>query len=314
MMGQVSWIAVDWGTSRLRVWAMSSLGQVLDNTESDQGAGSLQSSEFEPALLALIDPWLCGEASMPVLICGMAGSRQGWLEAPYISLPAKLSDVACRAVSVQTGDERLSVSILPGLCQRDPSSPDVIRGEETQLLGLANAMPNFSGQVCLPGTHSKWVELDQGKILSSKTYMTGELYKLLSTQSILRHSVGGSTSWSETGFAEGVRKGSFDNHSFAADLFPIRAHGLLFGADADRAAAYLSGLVIGTEISAELGTNPLGKTIIIGAQKLADHYRTAFGIVGADAELIDAGELTLLGLSTAHKLTEQTCDKLRDPV
>lgn len=309
-----TWVAVDWGTSRLRAWAMSPLGDVLAGDASDQGAGSLNSEEFEDALLSLIAPWLDNNTCTPVLVCGMAGSRQGWAEAPYVSLPADLSEVAQQAVSVTTRNGLISVSILPGLCQRDASSPDVIRGEETQLLGLANAMPAFSGRVCLPGTHSKWVELTGTRIASSRTYMTGELFKLLSTQSILRHSLDGNEAWDEAGFVDGVRKAVSRKGAITPDIFAIRAHGLLFGADPDRASAYLSGLIIGGEIAAETASDPGGKTVIIGARKLAQHYQTAFGVIGQEAELIDAGDLTLLGLSSAREMIGKSDQTVKDAV
>ncbi len=308
------WIAVDWGTSRLRVWAMSLLGDVLASESSDQGAGSLKPEEFEAALIALIGPWLDANTCTPVLVCGMAGSRQGWAEAPYVSLPADLADVACGAVSVKTADRRISVSILPGVCQRDASSPDVIRGEETQLLGLVNALPAFSGCVCLPGTHSKWVQLNGNRVMSSRTYMTGELFKLLGTRSILRHSIDGAAMWDEAGFVDGVRRAVSRNGVITSDIFAIRAHGLLFGPNPDRASAYLSGLIIGGEIVSETRPDPTGKTIIIGARKLAQHYQTAFEIIGMEAEQVDAGDLTLLGLSSAREMIGKTGQTIKDAV
>jgi len=174
------WIAVDWGTSNLRVWAMRASGPVAD-ARSDQGMGTLEPEAFEPALLDLIEPWL-GAAPMPVIACGMVGAKQGWAEAPYAAVPCPPVSLATVTPNVQ--DRRLVVHILPGLSQASPA--DVMRGEETQIAGYLADVPEFDGILCMPGTHTKWVQVSAGEVVSFRTFMTGEMFALLSTGSVLR--------------------------------------------------------------------------------------------------------------------------------
>ena len=168
------WIAVDWGTTHLRAWAIRNGDPVAEAT-SDSGMGQLNRTDFEPALLDLIEPWL-GQDRMTIVACGMVGSRQGWAEAPYAKVPVQ--PASDRLIRPETRDQRLSVHILPGLRQDDPA--DVMRGEETQIAGYLAGNPGFDGVVCLPGTHTKWVQVSAGEVVSFRTFMTGELFSLLS--------------------------------------------------------------------------------------------------------------------------------------
>ena len=189
------WVAVDWGTSTLRAWAMRGAEMVAE-ARSDSGMNSLDKSQFEAALLKLVDPWLGGRP-MPVVACGMAGARQGWTEVPYRTVPCMPLG---GGVAVPTSDTRLSVTILPGLKQDNPA--DVMRGEETQVAGYLSGRPGFDGVLCLPGTHSKWVEISAGEVVSFRTFMTGELFDLVSRHSVLRHSTG--AGWDAAVFAEAL--------------------------------------------------------------------------------------------------------------
>ena len=156
------WIAADWGSTSLRVWAIASDGTVIDHAASDKGMGQITKSDYEPALLELVGSWLEGLAGpVPVIICGMAGARQGWKEAAYRRVPC--APVAGDALTeVETSDPRLSVRIVPGLSQSHPQ--DVIRGEETQLAGFLGETGLDDAVICLPGTHSKWVSLEGGDV------------------------------------------------------------------------------------------------------------------------------------------------------
>ena len=179
----IIWIAVDWGTSNLRAWAMGAEGPLAEAV-SDDGMGKLQPADFEPALLRLISPWLTAPRT-PVLACGMVGARQGWREAPYRAVPCAPVDAA-GVLHVPT-DPRLTFHIAPGLSQDRPA--DVMRGEETQVAGVLALHKGFDGVICHPGTHSKWVHVSAGEVVSFQTFMTGEIFALLSTQSVLRHSM-----------------------------------------------------------------------------------------------------------------------------
>ena len=238
------WIAIDWGTTNLRAWAMGAEG-VLAEASSDDGMGSLTRDGFEPALLRLIAPWLSG-APVPVLACGMVGSRQGWHEAPYRAVPCAPLQAGA-LVSVPVKDPRITVQIAPGLKQMKPA--DVMRGEETQIAGALALYPGFDGAMCLPGTHSKWAQISAGEVVSFQTYLSGEMFALLSSQSVLRHGMAGD-GWDDAAFDAGVTEGMTRPERLAANLFRLRAEGLIADLGADAARARLSGLLIGAELSA----------------------------------------------------------------
>lgn len=285
------WIAVDWGSSNLRAWAMGPEG-VLAEASSTAGMTGLQPNQFEPALLALISPWLADTVT-PVVICGMAGARQGWVEAPYRHVPCKPADPAVM-LQVQALDPRLQVSIAPGLSQGKPA--DVMRGEETQIAGALALFPNFDGVICLPGTHSKWAHVSAGEVVSFQTFMTGELFALLSQQSVLRHSVA-SDDWDDDAFEEGLSETLSRPERLAAKLFSLRAEGLLAGLAAASAKARLSGLLIGAELAA---AKPywLGQDVaLIGAPALSQNYAKALALQGIEARLLSGRDCTLAGLA-----------------
>ncbi len=289
-----TWIAVDWGTSNLRAWAMGD-GAILAHGESDKGMGKLAPDQFEAALLALITPWL-GQTRTLVLACGMVGARQGWSEAKYRAVPCTPTDPA-GLTAVATTDPRLDVRIAPGLAQAKPA--DVMRGEETQLAGALALHPDFDGVFCLPGTHSKWAQVSAGEVISFQTYMTGELFALLSTQSVLRHSLT-TEGYDDASFDEGLSEALSRPERIAARLFSLRAEGLLHGLTAPQARSRLSGLLIGIELA---GAKPywLGQQVkLIGAETLAASYARALGHQGVTSDRLDATACTLAGLSRLY--------------
>lgn len=287
------WIAIDWGTTNLRAWAMGADG-VLATASSEDGMGRLTRTEFEPALLRLIGPWLCGPA-VPVLACGMVGSRQGWFEAPYRAVPCKPL-LPGALVSVPVMDPRLTVQIAPGLKQVKPA--DVMRGEETQIAGALALYPGFDGTICLPGTHSKWVQISAGEVVSFQTFLTGEMFALLSQQSVLRHGMAGE-GWDEAAFDTGVAEGMARPERMAASLFRLRAEGLIADLGPVAARARLSGLLIGAELAAAkaywLGT----RVTLVGSSTLTGLYRRALGAQGLAPEVLNAKDCTIAGLALA---------------
>lgn len=295
------WIAVDWGTTNLRAFAMKN-GAMSAETVSDDGMGKLTRDQFEPALIRLIAPWLSPNHKMatrktPVIACGMVGSRQGWFEAPYRTTPCIALDPAA-LVAVPTIDPRISVAIVPGLRQNKPA--DVMRGEETQIAGALALNPGFDGVFCLPGTHSKWVHVSAGEVVSFQTFMTGEMFALLSTQSVLRHGMEGG-GWDEPAFDQGLSDALSRPEKIAASLFSLRAEGLLIGLAPAAARARLSGLLIGIELAA---AKPywLGQPIaIIGADALSATYARALAAQGNTPHIIPAADTVLAGLSLAQK-------------
>src|SRR5690606_3566890 len=172
--GAHQWVAVDWGTSNVRAWGIGAGGEIVWSRSSDRGMGRLSAADY-PAVLTELLAAAATERPAPVevLICGMAGARQGWREAPYLEAPAALDRLLLSAVRPETDGTPFDVRILPGSCQKTPGGEDVMRGEETQLLGLLALRPEFSGTVCMPGTHSKWVQLEGGRVVGFATAMTG---------------------------------------------------------------------------------------------------------------------------------------------
>ena len=290
------WIAADWGTSNLRVWAMSEAGAILTARSSDKGMGQLAPDQFEAALLDLVDGLLPEGRTTSIVASGMVGARQGWIEAPYAAVPSK--PLSGNTVAAPTKDPRLSVHILPGMSQASPA--DVMRGEETQIAGYVAGDPQFDGVICLPGTHTKWAHISAEEVVSFRSFMTGELFALLSKQSVLRHSVGGSD-WDQAAFEEAAAAAMSRPQTVAADLFTLRAESLLSGLSAGAARARLSGLLMGLELA---GARPywLGQRIVlIGDAALSALYAQLLQAQGAVAEIADATEMTLKGLAAARQ-------------
>ena len=291
------WIALDWGTSNLRGWAMRG-GEVLATANSTAGMGTLTRAGYADALATLIDGWHVAPGT-PVVACGMVGSRQGWCEAPYRAVP-------CTPLNSQmtpVNDTALDVHIIPGLRQVTPA--DVMRGEETQIAGFLALNDGWDGVICLPGTHTKWVQVSAGEVISFQTYMTGEMFALLSQASVLRHSVQ-SDGWDSQAFDNAVEEALTKPEKLAARLFSIRASDLLENTPPDTSRARLSGLLIGAELAASkpywLGTN----IAILGAAETARHYGRALQTQGAAATIADAARMTLAGLTAAYRQMKDT--------
>jgi 2-dehydro-3-deoxygalactonokinase len=294
---RADWIAVDWGTSSLRAWAMTG-DAVLEARQSDDGMGRLGPGLFEPALKQLIDDWL-GDQPLPVLACGMVGARQGWSEAAYRPVPC--APLGAPFHHIHPDDRRFTVHIIPGLSQLDPA--DVMRGEETQIAGFLSSEPDFEGVLALPGTHNKWVTLRGGRVTGFRTVMTGEVFALLSGQSVLRHGMG--QGWCDTAYADGVTAAIGRPADLPLALFALRAEGLLKGLSPDAARARLSGLLIGAELAA---TRPMWQDepiALLGAGRLSQLYATALDLVGAKARVTDGAALTLAGLTRAFRLLQE---------
>lgn len=293
------WIAVDWGTSHLRAWRMRGTTPVAE-AASDAGMGTLTRDGFEPALLELVEPWLDGETDL--VACGMVGSRQGWAEAPYATVPCRpLGATPARAPAT---DARLRVHLIPGLKQLNPA--DVMRGEETQIAGFMTRNPGWDGVLCLPGTHTKWAHLSAGEIVSFQTFMTGELYLTLARHTVLRHSLAG-TGWEAEAFAAGVSDGMARPERLTARLFGLRAGDLLEDISPDATRARLSGLLIGAELIAAraywLGQN----VALIGAPDVTAPYRAALEAQAVTAQVADGSDMVRAGLAAAYS-------NLKDPV
>ena len=280
---------------------MGESDKVIATLRSDRGMGQLSRDEIEPALLTLISGYLPKDRVTPVFACGVVGAREGWAEAEYEAVPCE-PPTGSATVSAPCRDARISVRIIRGVKQTKPA--DVMRGEETQIAGYLSVKPNFDGVLCLPGTHTKWARISAGEIVSFQTFMTGELFGLITGQSVLRHSIA-ADGWDQDAFASALSDSLSKPESVAARLFTIRADALLSGSSAVTARARASGLLIGMELAA---TRPywLGQDVaIVGAPKLAEAYRSALAQQGIEPQVTDAEAMTLSGLESAHKATKE---------
>ena len=227
----------------------------------------------------------------------MAGARQGWVEAPYLKTPTRLDALHEGAIRIDApGDIR----ILPGIAQARTDRPDVMRGEETQLLGVTEA--DFTGLVCIPGTHSKWISIEAGRIVEFSTYMTGELYSVIAQHSILAHAVEteGPAPMDSRPFREGLSAAMAAPTSLTASLFRLRAAQLLGFEQRADGAARLSGLLIGTELADAMHRHgPLRSVRLIGAGALGRLYEAALAGQGLDVTMVDAEQASRLGLAKA---------------
>jgi len=290
-------VVVDWGTSSFRGWLMSDDGAALAESRGSEGmlhcAGA---AGFAPVLSEHLAR-LGAPDGAPVLICGMAGARQGWAEAPYLKVPTRLDALHEGAIRVDVpGDVR----ILPGIAQAEASRPDVMRGEETQLLGTTEAA--FTGLVCIPGTHSKWVTIEDGCVVEFSTYMTGELFSVIAQHSILVHAVetAGSPPRDDAAFREGLDVATMAPTALTASLFRLRAAQLLGFEQYADGAARLSGLLIGTELADVARRHGSPRSVrLIAAGALGQLYETALAAQGLDVTTVDAEQASRCGLAKA---------------
>lgn len=301
--GHARWVAVDWGTSNLRAWGIGADGEVVFARASGNGMGKLAREAFPAALTELLDGAVeTAGPSLEVVICGMAGARQGWLEAPYVEAPADLGGLAFSAVRPAMPGSRLDPRILPGVCQKRGGAEDVMRGEETQLLGLGALLPGFSGVAILPGTHSKWAAVSGRRLERFATVMTGELFEVLRLHSVLRLSLAGDLDGPErsAGFDAGLEAGFEAPQRLSAMLFKVRAGSLLSGRGPDWCAGFLSGLLIGAEIGGQRDWIGTAEIPLIGSPALGALYARGLALAGARSRIIDAAEATLAGLKAAR--------------
>ncbi|MDO9706712.1 2-dehydro-3-deoxygalactonokinase [Paracraurococcus lichenis] len=270
-------IGIDWGTTAFRAYRLDDRGAVLDSLDRQAGILAIPPGGFPAALGEAIGPWLAAGETR-VLLCGMVGSRQGWQEAPYLPCPAGPAEIA--AAVVPLAFEGAACFLVPGLSARDAGGvPDVMRGEETKLVGLLADLGTAEALACLPGTHSKWARLAAGRVAGFATQFTGETRAVLLQHSILgRLAEPGPVS--EAAFRRGLRR-SREAGGLLHHLFGTRALGLMGDLAATETASYLSGLLIGHEVQAVLAEGaPTGPIHLAGSETLAQAYAMAFNEFG----------------------------------
>jgi 2-dehydro-3-deoxygalactonokinase len=270
-------IGIDWGTTSFRAYRLAPGGAILGRRESEGGILTVPAGGFPAALAAAIGPWLA-EGEALVLLCGMVGSRQGWQEAPYLPCPAGPAGIAAALTPLPFAGARCL--LVPGLSTRDAAGvPDVMRGEETKLIGLLAELGEAPALACLPGTHAKWARLGGGQVQGFSTHMTGEVRAVLLEHSILgRLATPGPLD--EAAFLRGVRRAR-DGGGLLHHLFGTRGLGLMGELSAEATGSYLSGLLIGHEIAAATaGAPPAGPIELAGSATLTRAYALAFGACG----------------------------------
>lgn len=282
-------IGVDWGTSNFRAYLLAGDGTILERRTAASGILRVGGGRFAEVLDAEIGGWV-RRGENRILLSGMIGSRQGWQEAPYVPCPAGIAELAGAVTEVPF--EGAAIRLVPGISSADPDGvPDVIRGEETKIVGLGWA-PGEGALACLPGTHTKWVRVTERKIAGFVTEMTGELFGVLREHSILgrmmqeRTIESGPLDWVafDLGFARSGESGGLLHH-----LFGVRALGLSGRLAETSAASYLSGLLIGHEVRAAMPVAVPGATIVhlIGEPALTRQYARAIAACGGTPRLED---------------------------
>ncbi|MFD6139661.1 2-dehydro-3-deoxygalactonokinase [Promicromonospora sp. NPDC060271] len=282
-------VALDWGTTTFRAWLLDGTGSVLDSVRTADGAltiaersasARVRALAFEDTFRRLCRSWLYEHPGVPVLCAGMAGSNHGWAEAGYVDVPADLGDLAEHLTVVPAGES--VVHLVPGL-RVDRPDPDVLRGEEVQLVGALAEVAEGPATVVLPGTHSKWVRLDGTRVTSFTTAMTGELYGLLMRDSILARLATGDPGTEVTeAFTRGLdAEARGEERGLAALLFTARPLALAGRLDPAEIADYVSGLLVGSEVRHMLRGTPAGVVALCGPPATEHRYRFALERGGA---------------------------------
>lgn len=299
-MAKPAYVAIDWGTTSFRLWLVGDDGSVLGERRSGEGMTTAATAGFASVLASHLDA-VSAPSGLPVIVCGMAGAKQGWVEAGYLDVPSPLSAIPSAAVKVP--DATADIRILPGLARRDAAHPDVMRGEETQLLGAVDGLQG-KALVCMPGTHSKWVEVADGSVTRFSTYMTGELFHAIGKHTILSHSIADAQAFdgTSTAFKDAVTD-AIRNPALATNLlFGVRSGMLLHGLAATDAKARLSGVLIGLEIAGALDEAPPGTPVtLVASGALGALYESALDAAGVEPVIIDADTAVRAGLAVAAR-------------
>jgi 2-dehydro-3-deoxygalactonokinase len=275
-------LAVDWGTSSLRGALLAPDGQVLEERAFARGILTVAPGEFPAVFDSCFGAWMNPETLC--LISGMAGSQQGWLEAPYCPCPAGFDSIAAQLAWVEPG----RIAIVPGLCIEAGGVPDVMRGEETQVFGALQLLGLDNARLVLPGTHSKWVTVNNRRVTDFSTWMTGEFYALLRQHSILARTLPATDPAPDAAaFEQGVAH-ALRSQGLLHTAFSTRTLSLFKRMATDALPSYLSGLVIGEELKSQ--TLQRGDTVVVmGAPALTARYEQALAQLGVTVQRVGDG-------------------------
>jgi 2-dehydro-3-deoxygalactonokinase len=307
-------IGLDWGTSSLRAYLLGPHGELIDRRAEGWGIQHLPEGGYAAAFRGIAGEWLDRWPALPVLAAGMVGSRNGWREVPYVACPADPSSIASGLVAFDSGCG--TIHLVPGLMQGGPL-PDVMRGEEMQIVGALAMQPALAERslLVLPGTHCKWATIEQGSVVRFTTYLTGELFAMLRDHSIVGRPAkeararDGAPGFDELAFTRGIKMARDSGAAgVASRLFTTRSLFLTGDIKATQTLDYLSGLLIGEEIrSATVGLTDAAwpAIVLLGDPTLCERYRLALATFGIDTVKVlnETGPMGLWRIGQAAGLT-----------
>ncbi|WP_051078336.1 2-dehydro-3-deoxygalactonokinase [Leeia oryzae] len=298
-IGQAALIGIDWGSTNARAFLYDQAGRVLEQRHAPIGVSRYPGESGVAAMTDWLGAWLSAHPALPMLLCGMAGSKSGWRETGYVPTPAAVERLVDGLLQFEALGRR--VAIVPGVAHERPGDGfrDVMRGEETQIVGLPAACMQAArlDLVMTPGTHNKWIHLQAGRMTALATYMTGEMFALLRQHSLLGPVIVDGP-WDEACFLAGVDT-ALTHPDWLHQLFGVRARGVQGLMPAADLGQWLSGLLIGYEIQAAL--NALGSARpslcgLIASAALCQRYASALAHVGIDSLPIDGDQAAASGL------------------
>lgn len=274
-------ISLDWGTTSFRAYHVNATGEITDQTSAPEGIMAVKDAKFEDVLEHHIGPW---DKALPIIASGMITSRQGWVECAYVDCPAGADDLA-KAITVHETSSGRKIHFITGLHHKSPSiQHDVLRGEETQVIGSGNS---GASHFVTPGTHSKIIDVNEGRITGFATYMTGETFGLFRNHSILGRLMVGDAK-DEAAFQHGVEMAFSDPAGILHLLFSVRSLGLFNAIKPESLSSYLSGLLIGQEVAhATLHHSKADPYIVLGSASVGANYVTALKMAGFHVSLGD---------------------------
>ncbi|GLT15303.1 2-dehydro-3-deoxygalactonokinase [Vibrio algivorus] len=288
-MKDVNWLIIDWGTTNFRAFAMNEEGKLVDKIEKKLGLLQVEKGNFAQELEQVLLQWIGQYQQLPIFMAGMVGSAQGWIEVPYVQAPASLDDLVEGSKSFRLPWGAMA-TVIPGVnIVSDLDNYDVMRGEEVQIFGLDILLNDTESFAIFPGTHSKHVKIKQGCIQEFKTYMTGELFSLLSQHSILGRGLPTQIE-SEAAFKRGVLESQ--NGNLTNKLFNARTHRLFNNIEENEVFDYLSGILIGQEFNNISNSS----VYLVGSDKLCECYYQACKILSINSEMINGDETFLAGM------------------
>jgi 2-dehydro-3-deoxygalactonokinase len=297
-MAQIALIGIDWGTSNLRIHRIDNAGGIIESRRSARGILNVPQGGFAQVLIDEAGDWLDDSPAVPVLACGMVGSRQGWLEVPYLPCPVGVPELAGALHTSEIADT-CTVHFVAGVAWHGDADQadvaDVIRGEETIITGALRESLD-DGLVCLPGTHAKWAWVQDGALQRFRTAMSGEVYQVLLEHSILGRMVASDAAFNSDAFLRGVARANTAG-GLLHHLFSVRSLRLFDELSEQHAASYLSGLLTGNDVLSmrAVGEFPPSLTLV-GEGAACEAYAQAFTALGIRYKTIDGDRSVAAGL------------------